>query len=174
MICDLYRQRSIMDELLNTSESRFDKQPSCLLQDSPFYLAHVWETKTFCTVKYFQWTKQVFREQLLPHHQDILKIIDQLTEVIQCDTVSKILLLSFYSVQTLFVLLPYARTHPVASNDLSTVVEERAGTELLSSLIEADAVPDINKWHNSFFTSVKTGKSVVSNQKALLNHSPML
>lgn len=33
----------------------------------------------------------------------------------------------------------------MASNNLSTVVEERAGTELLGSLIETDAVPDINE-----------------------------
>lgn len=78
-------------------------------------------------------------------HQDILKTIDQLTEVRQCGKVSKILPLSFYNVQTFLILLPRARTHPVASNDLSAVVEEGAGTELLSSLIETDAVPDINQ-----------------------------
>lgn len=80
-----------------------------------------------------------------PPHQDFLKTTDQLTEVRQCGKVSKILLLSFCNVQTFLVLLPCARTHPVAGNDLSTVVEERAGTELLGSLIETDAVPDINK-----------------------------
>lgn len=78
-------------------------------------------------------------------HQDILKTIDQLTEDRQCGKVSKILPLSFSNVQTFFLLLPCARTHPVAGNDLSTVVEESAGTELLSSLIETDAVPDINE-----------------------------
>lgn len=77
------------------------------------------------------------------------------TRVRQCGKGSKTLPLSFCNVQTFLILLPCARTHPVASNDLSTVVEQGAGTELLSSLVETDAVPDINQWHHSFFTSVK-------------------
>lgn len=134
-----------MDELLNTLEPRFDKQSTCLLEDSPFYLAHVQETETPLYSEVFPRNRTSLWVEVPPPHQDIHKTIDQLTEVRQCGKVSKILLLSFYDVQTFFILLPCGRTHPVAGNDLSTVVEECAGTELLGSLIETDAVPDINQ-----------------------------
>lgn len=60
-----------MDELLNSSESRFDKQPSCLLEYSPSGLAHVQESKMLFIVKCFQWIEEVFRLWATSPSEDI-------------------------------------------------------------------------------------------------------
>lgn len=44
--------------------------------------------------------------------------------------------------------------HPVAGNDLPTVVHQGGGVQLLRRLVEADAIPDVHRGHHTFFTPV--------------------
>lgn len=51
-------------------------------------------------------------------------------------------------------------THPVTGYDFPTVVHQGGGIQLLSCLVEANAIPDIYRRHHAFFTSVPTEKQM--------------
>lgn len=50
-------------------------------------------------------------------------------------------------------------THPVTGNDLSTVVHQGGGIQLLSCLVEANAIPDIHRRHHTLFTPVTAAET---------------
>lgn len=50
--------------------------------------------------------------------------------------------------------------HPVAGNDLATVVHQGGGIQLLSRLVEANAIPDVHRRHHTFFAPVSPQKQV--------------
>ena len=52
-------------------------------------------------------------------------------------------------------VLTRGETHPVAGDDLPTVVHQGGGVQLLSRLVEADAVPHVHRRHHPFLTPVR-------------------
>lgn len=57
---------------------------------------------------------------------------------------SKVPQLTFLRLSIFLLLLPSISTYPVTSNYFCTIIQKSASIQLLSSLVETNAVPDIN------------------------------